>query len=157
MALFLLPVSISDHIEKAMNRFWWHNGAGTGAGVHWLSWQRLCKRKEDGGIRQFNLASLAKTGWNLLTRPQSLVAKLYKARYYADCDLLRAALGANPSYIWKSIHDALFLLGQGCVRRIGDGSDTLVFTDPWLPQQQQPYVQSTNHSGIEELKVSDLI
>ncbi|MCI19453.1 RNA-directed DNA polymerase (Reverse transcriptase), partial [Trifolium medium] len=32
-------------------------------------------------LHTFNLAMIAKQGWNLMTKPHTLVAKLYKARW----------------------------------------------------------------------------
>lgn len=51
--------------------------------IHWVSWNHLCERKADGslGLRKFdmfNQALLAKQGWNILTNPDSLLARLYK-------------------------------------------------------------------------------
>ena len=47
----------------------------------------MCKSKMNGGIgfrnlQAFNLAMLAKQGWRLISNPNSLVAQIYKARYY---------------------------------------------------------------------------
>ena len=48
-----------------------------------MSWQKVCVQKEDGGLgfrelHHFNITMLAKTGWNMLTRPEALVSKLFK-------------------------------------------------------------------------------
>lgn len=52
MNLFLIPSKICDGIEKKMNAFWWNHGS-TGKGIKWLSWDRMCESKEDGGLRSF--------------------------------------------------------------------------------------------------------
>ena len=54
--------------------------------IHWRSWERLCLTKHEGGIGfknlyAYNLAMLAKQGWRIITNPDSLIARLYKARY----------------------------------------------------------------------------
>ena len=49
MSLFLIPAEVCDGIEKAMNVFWWGNG-GSNKGIKWLSWDKICTVKEDGGL-----------------------------------------------------------------------------------------------------------
>ena len=46
--MFLIPVEECDKIDKAMNAFWWGNDEAN-KGIKWLSWERLCDVKEDGG------------------------------------------------------------------------------------------------------------
>jgi hypothetical protein len=71
-----------------MNTFWW--GGGThNRGIKWLAWDRMTFPKVLGGmgfrdLRSFNLAMIAKQGWKILTNPSSLVAKIYKARYFPN-------------------------------------------------------------------------
>jgi hypothetical protein len=46
---------------------------------------------------------VAKKGWNLMCNPTSLVARVYKARYFPQTSLLESNLGNNPSFAWRSI------------------------------------------------------
>lgn len=48
-----------------------------------------------------------------------LVSQLMKARYYADSDFIDAALGANRSYMCRSILTAQEMMKQGRRRKIG--------------------------------------
>ncbi|XP_019184990.1 PREDICTED: uncharacterized protein LOC109179969 [Ipomoea nil] len=102
------------------------SGNNRGGGIRWMSWSRMCERKVDGGLRfkkfsRFNIALLAKQGWRLLKNPNSLVAHLYKARYYPNTDFMNAKLGVNPSYCWRSILAGQDILRRGCiVGLIGD-------------------------------------
>lgn len=76
-------------------------------------------------FRAFNLATLAVTQvWyflRLLTRrhsytafsPKTLIAKIFKARYFPRHGILQAKVGFNPSYTWRSIHEALWVLQKG--------------------------------------------
>lgn len=59
--------------------------------------------KKLGGIdfkrlHEFNKAMFDKQGWRILQHPNSIMPKLYKARYFSNCTFLGAELGANPSY-----------------------------------------------------------
>ena len=64
-------------------------------------------------LQAFNLAMLTKQGWRLLTNLDSLVAQIYKACYYPHRDVLRAKLGSNPSYTWRSIRNGLEVIRRG--------------------------------------------
>lgn len=47
----------------------------------------------------FNIAMLAKQGWRFISKPDSLVSMLFKARYFPEQDFLTAGLGSNPSFV----------------------------------------------------------
>lgn len=51
----------------------------------------------------FNIAMLAKTGWNSLTTPEALVSKLFQAQYYHKSNFLDTGLGSNPSFVWRDL------------------------------------------------------
>lgn len=131
MSLFLIPKEIVVGIERKMNAFWWGNN-GENGGIKWLAWDRLCDVKEVGGLgfknlTDFNVAMLAKQAWRLVNNTNPLVSQLMKAKYYPKTDFLNASLGANPSYVWRSILESQAVVRQGCRRRIGDGKDTRVW------------------------------
>ena len=55
----------------------------------------MCRSKDEGGLgfksmAQFNVALLAKKGWRILNNPNSLVAKVLKAKYYPQSNFLNA-------------------------------------------------------------------
>lgn len=64
----------------------------------------MSQPKDAGGmgfrlLYDFNLVMLANQGWRLLTKPDSLVGRIYKVRYFSNLNFLCAKLGANSSYI----------------------------------------------------------
>jgi len=162
MSVYLLPKSVCDRLERTMNRFWWDSGRSGSGGIHWLSWERLCLTKDRGGLgfkrlHEFNVALLAKQGWRLLMSPDSLVCKLLKARYFSSCGFLDAKLGSNPSYIWRSILTGQALLKEGVVRRIGDGTETLIWGVPWLADLDNPRLHTPPIHALAQGKVSGLL
>lgn len=104
MGVFLLPVGLCEKIEVIMNSFWWKGGRRENKGIHWKAWGKLCYPKRWGGLgfrslRDFNLAMLSKQSWRLINNPNSLAARILKARYYPGSSFLEANLGTNPSFI----------------------------------------------------------
>lgn len=68
------------------------------------------------GIRHletFKKALLAKQIWRIIVAPDSLVARVLKARYFRHQDIMAAGLGNNPSYLWRSLLWSRPLLEKG--------------------------------------------
>ncbi|XP_062019524.1 uncharacterized protein LOC133736108 [Rosa rugosa] len=123
-------------------------------------WERLCLTKDEGGmgfknVFAYNLAMLAKQGWRLLTNPNSLIARLYKARYYPNNSFWEAELGDSPSFSWRSILQGRPVLKAGVQWCIGDGTQVNIWNDRWIPDCQQ-YLLHKPSDCVFEL-VSDLI
>ncbi|XP_019185049.1 PREDICTED: uncharacterized protein LOC109180018 [Ipomoea nil] len=145
MSVFLLPITVCTAIERLMNRYWW--GSGTDQRIHWKACDKLCIPKKCGGLgfkdlRAFNVALLGKQAWRLLTNTDSLVSKVYKARYYPKQPFTDAVLGNNPSHCWRSILAAKRLICSGVRRRIGNGNSTSVWGHPWLQDEDDPMIQT---------------
>ncbi|VFQ64050.1 unnamed protein product [Cuscuta campestris] len=93
----------------------------------------------------------------MLVNPDSIVARIFKARYYPKGDFLNAELGSSPSFVWRSILEARHLITNGIGRRIGDGQDTLVWDYPWVWDKDTPYITSPKPPFCPNFKVSSLI
>ena len=113
-----------------MRKFWWGQ-RGQESKTAWVSWKEMCKSKSSGGmgfrnLQAFNLAMLAKQGWRLISNPNSLVAQIFKARYYPHGDIFHAKLGSSPSYTWRSIFNGLEVVKRGTRWRVGNGEKILI-------------------------------
>ena len=102
-----------------------------------LHGKKMCKSKIQGGmgfqnLHTFNLAMLAKQAWRLFTRLDSLISRIYKARYFPFSDILNAQVGCNPSYAWRSIHSSLEVIRKGTRWRVGNGKTIHIWEDKWL-------------------------
>lgn len=161
MSVFLLPLEITKDFERSLTRYWWNGGSNSGSGIHWMAWDRMNKHKATGGLgfrnfHDFNLALLGKQGWRFISRPQSLVSRVYKARYFPDVHFLEANLGNNPSFIWRSIWEAKNVVKAGVRWKLGSGVSVRVRDQPWLQDECNPYITS-ELQGLEHITVSSLM
>ncbi|PNY07840.1 ribonuclease H [Trifolium pratense] len=101
-------------------------------------------------LHTFNLAMIAKQGWNIITKPHTLMAKIYKARYFPDSSLFESQIGHNPSYAWRGIWKARHILMNGCRWIIGSGTNIKVMSDPWLREKEGAWIQLPQVQGKRE-------
>lgn len=126
-----------------------------------MSWDWLSRHKSSRGMgfkdfRHFNLAMLGKQGWRFITNPNSLVGKVYKARYFPYCYFLEAEIRNNPSFIWRNIWEAKHLISAGMRWKIGLGNSVNIIGRSWLLDNSNPFITS-NNQGLENHKVSALM
>ncbi|XP_019181728.1 PREDICTED: uncharacterized protein LOC109176790 [Ipomoea nil] len=100
---------------------------------------------------------LGKQGWRFLTKPKSLASCVYKARYFPNSTFIDASLGNCPSFCWRSIMASHDLICTGVRRRIGNGANTMVMGDPWLPGDSSPMVQTIMPPHLSVTTVAGLI
>jgi len=84
-------------------------------------------------IKLFNLAMLGKQGWRLMTSPDTLCSRVLKGKYFPHGDFLSARNKRNSSHTWRAILAGRKALQCGLIRRIGDGVNTNVWQDRWIP------------------------
>lgn len=87
MSCFLLPKLLCGDIERMLNGYWWRSSGSNIRDVRWLGWDKMSCSKNAGGfgfrdLHGFNLALLGKHIWSFCNKPDSLIARLYKARYF---------------------------------------------------------------------------
>ncbi|CAJ2660552.1 unnamed protein product [Trifolium pratense] len=162
MSIFTIPSSLCDEIEKMMNSFWWGHSGVRNKGIHWMSWEKLSMHKSDGGmgfksLPAFNLAMLGKQGWRVMSNPNILISKIYKARYFPHCDFFDSKVGHNPSFVWRSICNSKFILKAGSRWRIGSGKDIPLLNENWLYDASAVSLQQTNVLLDARLTVADII
>ncbi|XP_031110458.1 uncharacterized protein LOC116014525 isoform X1 [Ipomoea triloba] len=85
------------------------------------------------------------------------MARVYKSRYYPQNSLFDATVGCNPSFIWRGLMEVKDTICLGCRRCIGDGRGTIIGTDPWLVNVENPFVTTDLHESISNATVSSLL
>ncbi|CAO2192714.1 unnamed protein product [Urochloa humidicola] len=139
MGVFKLSGQLHESLTRCIRRFWWGEKEGRRR-THWISWEKFTKSKGQGGLgfrdlALFNQALLARQAWRLVERPDSLCARVLKAKYYPNGNLLDTAFPVCQSPTWKAIVHGLELLKKGIVWKIGSGTNIRIWRDPWLPRR----------------------
>jgi hypothetical protein len=112
------------------------------------------------GFRDFNFfnkALLAKQCWRLWRSPDNLVSQIMRAKYYAQSSTLEAKIGTNPSYAWRNILGASDILKEGLFCKIGNGENTRIWGDRWVPIPTTFAIHSMPKGVDGEAKVAELI
>lgn len=160
MSCFLLPRTLSEEMEKIMNKFWWGSGADNRKGLKWLSWANMSMSKSEGGmgfrdLYGFDLALLGKQCWNLIQNPLSLVGRLFKARYYPNNSFFEATTGGGVSFVWAGLWQAKEAFKKGYRWIIGDGRTIRITEDAWLRGKENHMVERVGGNQVAGEKVCD--
>ncbi|KAL0361161.1 UNVERIFIED_CONTAM: putative mitochondrial protein [Sesamum radiatum] len=160
MSCFQLPDYLLHEIQRMIGDFWWHNKGERR--THWVSWKRMCLPREEGGmgfreLKMFNTAMLAKQGWRILKRPDSMLTRVLKGKYFSSQCFLDAQLGTRPSLTWRSYIGARELLLSGCRWKIGSGTSIRIWRDNWLSRSTGFTVTSPPRILDPDTRVSALI
>lgn len=94
MQTAILPVSVCERLDQC-NRNFLGGGSVENTHGHFLSWDRVCRPKGNGGLglrkaRLSNVALMAKIGWKLQTRHQSLSCEIYQQKYLKGKQFIEA-------------------------------------------------------------------
>ncbi|GAU43075.1 hypothetical protein TSUD_194290 [Trifolium subterraneum] len=105
LSFLKMPVKVWKQIVRLQRNFLW-GGAGQERKIAWVSWDKICRPKNRGGLgirdlRVVNLALLGKWRWRVIVGGGTTVA----------------------SSDWFS---------EGVARKVGNGSSNAFWFDPWL-------------------------
>ncbi|CAN0859236.1 Uncharacterized mitochondrial protein AtMg00310 [Linum grandiflorum] len=108
-------------------------------------------------FQHFNLAMMGKQGWEFLSTPNALVSRVFKAKYFCQWDFLSVNLGNRPSYVWRSIQAAQEVVRGGCRWRLGSGLSIRGFTESWLTDENNCFMETVHSLQLNFLTVHDLL
>uniref|UniRef100_A0A6N2MII3 Reverse transcriptase zinc-binding domain-containing protein n=1 Tax=Salix viminalis TaxID=40686 RepID=A0A6N2MII3_SALVM len=137
-SMFILPVAVTRSIESIMARLLWKGSSLEKYGVK-VSWEHLCYPLKEGGLgvkrlQDWNKAALLKLIWRIYTKKDSgwsgwVHSVLLKGRNFWE-----VKVPAKASWSWRKIMDSRNWC-KGFFRSIiGDGQDTSLWFDHWLPE-----------------------
>ena len=84
-------------------------------------------------MRLTRLCWLNKLG-DFLQDPETLVYRVFKARYFPTTDFLDARVHSNSSYVWRSIAASRPVLQKGIRWQVGNGRKVKIWKDKWVPR-----------------------
>ena len=136
MSVFKLSVGLCKDIEAMIQKFL--SGNGDSKKIHWIKWSSLCSSKSIGGMgfqnfQKSNNAMLAKLVWHLLHHKETLLCKVFSAKYFPNGSILKAPIHPKCSYVWRSILQAQDVINKGAIWRVGNGELIDVWKHQWLP------------------------
>jgi len=136
--VFHLSASFCEELARGVHNYWWGADATTRK-THWLAWEKFTRSKSRGGMgfrdfQIFNQALLAHQARRLIEFPDSLCARLLKAKYFPNGNLLDIAVPSQTSPIWKAIVHGMDLLKKGVVWRVADGASIKIWCHNWIPR-----------------------
>ncbi|GAU24945.1 hypothetical protein TSUD_311800 [Trifolium subterraneum] len=147
LSFLKLPLKVWKQIVKLQRNFLW-GGANLDRKIAWVSWDKLCRPKPDGGLgirdlHAVNLALLGKWRWRLLSGGHAIWKDIIFARY--GLLYLSPHFGGRPSGFsgaslwWKDVsllgtsaEVAYDWFAEGIIKRVGDGSSSSFWFDPWV-------------------------
>ena len=161
MSCFLLPKKLYEELTGMIRQFWWGQVMSEKK-LAWLSWDKMCLPKDRGGmgfrdLRSFNLAFLAKQGWQLQTNSTSLFSKVYKAKYFPHCSFDKVTIGRNLSYAWRSLMAAQGVIKRGMRWQVGTGNQVRVWHDKWITRPSTYKVITPEKRSSKDALVCELI
>ena len=164
MHLFLFPKSICKGISFDIANFWWGNSDDKNK-THWLSWEKLCRNKDEGGMNfrdfySFNLSLLVKQCWRILRNPEALWVRILKAKYFSSCHLFQAKAGTASSWIWSSLLKGRDTIEKHARWQVVSGKDINFWGSRWVPTTPNgviAVIDSRNRNRFTTLMVNDVI
>jgi hypothetical protein len=129
-----------------MSQFWWGH-RDNGKKIAWMSWGKMGCSKDVGGLGYrdlecFNLALLAKQGWRLFQNPDSLVAKIFKEKYFRDSTFWRLLWAETRRMHGGAYGMQSLFSGKGWFGGLVNGHSIHIWGDKWLPKKVTHEIQS---------------
>ncbi|KAL9671576.1 hypothetical protein QQ045_009146 [Rhodiola kirilowii] len=133
MSCFKLHVALCKRLVSIVFSFWWGSCDGKKR-ICWVRRDLLTERKVDGGmgfkcLELFNESLLFKQVCRLFNRPQLLVSKVLRSRYFKSSALLDSGLGRRSSYAWRCLWEAKEkMCSRGLVQQVeelGESGDMM--------------------------------
>ncbi|CAL1404640.1 unnamed protein product [Linum trigynum] len=164
MQTAVLPCHVCDIIDKKIRGFVWGRESGK-AKTHLVTWESICKPKEEGGLglrsaRALNLAYLMKLGWQFLNNEEDLWVRVLHGKYVEHNGDGSVSFRQNStSRLWKGMREALPLVKQHTIWDIRNGRSVRFWDDQWLAAglALKDYITNNGHDIQRDLSVAEMV
>ncbi|XP_020684353.2 uncharacterized protein LOC110100971 [Dendrobium catenatum] len=130
----LLPKKILDDLEKICRDFIWRKAKGN-SGIHYVSWEEMCKPVNEGGRGLFSCSAKKKAlrsilAWRYFKNKDSLLQEVFAAKYDEKLKMGSNRINYSPS--WKLLNEGYNMLKPIVRWRLANGEKVEVFNDTWI-------------------------
>nr|XP_027102916.1 uncharacterized protein LOC113724190 [Coffea arabica] len=108
-------------------------------------------------LEAFNKALLGKQIWRFITKPNLLVSRVLKAKYFSKESIFTCKVQGTASWFWKGLMSVRGVLEEGVLRRIGNGISTKIWEHKWIPQAPNGKPSTTKPQNCKFETVQQLI
>lgn len=93
----------------------------------------------------------------MLSNPNCLLSQVFLRKYCHNANLLKVKATKSSSHGWTGILAGRDLLIKHLGKVVGDGTETIVWFDPWISTTQAMIPRGPLKEDSRDLYVSDLI
>ena len=120
----------------------------------------MCSSKFVGGmsfldVQKFNNTLLAKQVWRLIHQKDTLLYKVFSAKFFPNESILGAPIHPKCSYAWRSILQAREVIKNGAIWQVRSDQMIDVWKHRWLPDPSYNKIVSPRANSTVNL-VSEL-
>lgn len=159
-----LPSVTCLEIDKSCRHFLW-GSTGNQREIHLVSWDRVCRRKCEGGLglrhaASQNAAFMMKLGWGVIRKRDALWVQFMRDKYKCGDNVIPKVIKRrNSSQAWKGIYSNRDKVCQGINYRLDNGRSALFWKDIWIPHME-PLVNPASSPVTDDMlrwKVADVL
>ena len=106
--------------------------------VHLVSWDKVCKPKEQGGLgfrkeREINIVWMTKLAWGIVNKPEALWVRVMRNKYRCGEETIpNIRRRSKASNAWKGIASVWPYFKQNLIWRVRDGNSVRIWKDHWI-------------------------
>ncbi|XP_024636247.1 uncharacterized protein [Medicago truncatula] len=131
ITVYSWPTSLLRDLEKYIKNFIW-SGDTSKRKLVTVSWKNICKPYDEGGLGirsliKLNEASNLKLCWNLANSDMQW-ARILRSRTVRGSNIINHHIFSS---LWSSVKQEFSIIRENSKILIGDGENTLFWTDKW--------------------------